>query len=65
VILEKGSNLQALYKMEKRVDEGVAKEDQWLTIENNFGPMLAIPGTNQGGFQVQSATDKWQKGEFE
>ena len=62
IILEKGPWCQALYALEKRVNNGIAHEDQWLTIENNSGPMLAIPGTNQGGFTVQAATDAWRKG---
>eukprot|EP00977_Amphora_coffeiformis_P004160 scaffold846_cov168-Amphora_coffeaeformis.AAC.17 len=62
VVLEKGPYCQGVYALEKCVNKGVAHKDQWLTIENNSGPMLAIPGTNQGGFTVKPATDVWRKG---
>ena len=60
VILEKGSFCQSLYRFAAAVNRDCAKEDQWITIENNSGPLLAIPGTNQGGFVVKDATEMWQ-----
>ena len=48
VVLEKGPCCQGLYKFVMRVNGGVPHEDQWITIENNDGPMFAVPGTNQG-----------------
>ena len=62
VVLEKGPHCQELYALERRVNEEVRNEEQWITIENNRGPMLAIPGTNQGGFAVKSATEIWRLG---
>mmetsp|Transcript_690 Transcript_690/g.395 ORF Transcript_690/g.395 Transcript_690/m.395 type:complete len:145 (-) Transcript_690:56-490(-) len=62
VVLEKGPFCRSLYKFATAVNEGVPKEDQWITIENNEGPMLAIPGTNQGGFVVQCAIEMWKQG---
>ncbi len=62
VVLEKGPCCRSLYKFATAVNEGVPKEDQWITIENNKGPLLAIPGTNQGGFVVQCATEMWKQG---
>ena len=38
------------------------KEDQWITIGDNSSPLLAILGTNQGGFVVQFATELCQQG---
>ena len=64
VILEKGSNLQKLYKLTKTINASIPQQEQWITIENNVGPMLAIPGTNQGGFTVQCPTQKWEQGNF-
>jgi len=61
VILEKGPCCQSLYKFARQVNIGVPKEEQWITIENNKGPLLAIPGTNQGGFVVKCATEMWQE----
>lgn len=62
VVLEKGPWCKSLYKFARDVNEGVPKEDAWITIENNSGPMLAIPGTRQGGFVVAEATDIWRRG---
>ena len=62
VVLEKGPVCRSLYKFAQLVNEGVPKEDQWITVENNSGPLLAIPGTSQGGFIVQSATEIWRRG---
>lgn len=60
VVLEKGPCCQTLYALAKRVNAGVPQPEQWLTIENNDGPMLAIPGTSQGGFSVQDVTEEWR-----
>ena len=62
VVLEKGPVCQSLYNFARLVNEGVPKEEQWITIENNSGPLVAIPGTNQGGFVVRSATEIWRRG---
>ncbi len=62
VVLEKGPCCQSLYKFAIVVNRGVQKEDQWITIENTTGPLLAIPGTNQGGFVVRCATEMWKQG---
>lgn len=61
VIMEKGPCCKGLYALERKCNQGVAQEDQWLTIENSSGPLLAIPGTNQGGFTVQSVSDVWRQ----
>lgn len=60
IVLEKGKAYRALYKLASIVNAEVPKQDQWLTLENNNGPMLAIPGTCQGGFAVKDATREWQ-----
>lgn len=62
VVLEKGQFCQSLYKFERAVNKGVPKEDHWISIENNNGALLAIPGTNQGGFVVQCRTEMWKEG---
>lgn len=61
VILEKGPCCRALYATAKRVNSGVPQQEQWLTIENNDGPLLAIPGTSQGGFIVKDVTEEWHE----
>lgn len=61
VILEKGPFCQSLYKFVRSTNQGVPKEEQWITIEND-GALLAIPGTNQGGFAVQCRTEMWRQG---
>lgn len=60
VILEKGPCCQSLYKFVRTVNEGVPKEEQLITIENNSGPLLVIPGTKQGGFVVRCTTEMWR-----
>lgn len=37
------------------------EEEEWLTIENHKGPLVAIPGTSQGGFIVQNVTEEWRE----
>ena len=61
VILERGSWCRDLYAMASRVNKGVALQDQWITIENNPGPMVAVPGTSQGGFTVLDVTEDWRQ----
>merc|ERR1712224_695582 len=62
VLFEKGPWCRELYDLERNVNENVPnKEDRWITIEANNGPMIAIPGTNQGGFLVRSATESWRR----
>lgn len=63
VVLVKGPCCRDLYAMAKRVNTGVPQSDQWITIENNDGPLLAIPGTSQGGFTVVDATKQWRLAE--
>lgn len=61
VVVEKGPWCRSLYDFARAVNDGVPKEDQWITIENNRGPMYAIPGTSQGGFEVKIRTEMWQQ----
>ena len=62
LVLEKGKARRALYKLASIVNADVPKQDQWLNHArlNNDVPMLAIPGTCQGGFAVKDATREWQ-----
>lgn len=62
VVLKKGQFCESLYKFVCTVNKGVPKEDHWISIENHDGPLLAIPGTNQGGFVVQCRTEMWKEG---
>lgn len=61
VVIERGRCCQNLWKFARDVNANVAPQDQWITIEDGSGPLLAIPGTNQGGFTVRLATEEWKK----
>jgi hypothetical protein len=52
---------QALHQFVQAVQTGVQVQDHWITIESGNGPMIAIPGTNQGGFTVRLVTEQWQR----
>lgn len=60
VVIERGPSCQTLWKFARDVNSTIKKDDQWVTIENGDGPMIAIPGTNQGGFTVRLATKEWK-----
>lgn len=60
VVLEKGPWCQAFYQAVQQINGRLSKEDQWIMIENSSGPMLAIPGTRQGGFVVKDRTAIWR-----
>jgi hypothetical protein len=61
VVIERGPSCQGLHKFVKTVQAGVRDvQDHWITIENGSGPMLAVPGTNQGGFTVRLVTEQWR-----
>ena len=59
VVIERGPACQSLWKFARSTNAGVNVADQWITIEDNSGPMIAIPGTNQGGFTVRLVTEQW------
>jgi len=61
VVIERGRCCQSLWKFARDVNATVAHQDQWITIEDGNGPLLAIPGTNQGGFTVRLATEEWKE----
>jgi hypothetical protein len=60
IIERRGQGLQGLWKFAREVNRGVTAQDQWITVEDNSGPMVAIPGTNQGGFTVRLKTEEWK-----
>ena len=64
VVIERRSSsscLQGLHKFVQAVQAGVPLQDHWITIESGNGPMLAVPGTNQGGFTVRLVTEQWRR----
>lgn len=63
VIVKRGPSCQKLWKFAACINNvaTMALADQWITIEDNNGPMIAIPGTNQGGFTVRNVTTQWQE----
>lgn len=59
IVVERGGPaMQTLWKFASAANANVKKEDQWITLEKG-SPMIAIPGTNQGGFTVRIATEEW------
>jgi len=62
VVLEKGPCCKSLYTFASQLGKKRdVEEEDWLTIENNTGPMVAIAGTNQGGFLVRNVTEEWRE----
>jgi hypothetical protein len=61
VVLERGPSCQNIWKFAQTINDGVRKQDQWITIEDNSGPMIVIPGTRQGGFPCRIVTDFWRQ----
>lgn len=58
VVVETGKSTQELYHFVHRNGAG---NEEWVTLENKGkGPMLAMPGTKQGGFVVRLVTEEWQ-----
>lgn len=61
VVIERGPGCQSLFLFAKAVNSTIKQPDRWITIEDSSGPMVAIPGTSQGGFAVRLATDEWKE----
>lgn len=61
VVIERGPGCQSLFMFARQVNSTLKKAEQWITIEDGAGPMIAIPGTNQGGFTVRLATNVWKE----
>ena len=63
VVVTRGPSCQELWKFAMSINNvaTMASANQWITIEDNNGPMIAIPGTKQGGFTVRDATTHWQE----
>lgn len=59
VIVQKGKQTQELYSLANQESKGVPERERWLTIEGK-SPMMAIPGTLQGGFRVRNCTNEWK-----
>lgn len=62
VIVERGPEMQELWKFARDVNKDVPNDKQWITLEEQrCGALVAVPGTKQGGFQVRLKTDEWRE----
>jgi len=61
LVIERGKSCENLYKFAREINSKTKFADQWITIEKGNGPMLAVPGTKQGGFTMRLATDEWKE----
>ena len=61
VLLAVGQNLGPLFNLSKKVTSELGgAQYSWLTVESpSKNPLLAVPGTTQGGFLVRPADLQW------